>query len=333
MTKRKIKKILLWLFGILAAITALWYSLFLFDFTRSDGYVFGVSYAPAQAEYLGLDPKETYLAILDDLKVRNLRISVYWNRIEKRANEYDFSELDWLMDEAQKRDAKVILAVGRRVPRWPECHTPDWAKRGGLSSENEYLLIYLENLVNHYKNHPALYIWQVENEPFLNLFGECPKRDKNLLIKEIDLVKKLDPNHPTMITDSGEFGSWYRTRHLSDYLGTSIYRVVVSWWTPYIKYGGFIPAALYRIKAHIAGRPNDKIIVSELQTEPWTPSELLKTPLSEQYRSMSPEQFLKNVAFAKKVGFKEIYLWGVEWWYWMKKQGQPVFWQQAKKLF
>ena len=41
-----------------------------------------------------------------------------------------------------------------------------------------------------------------------------------------------------------------------------------------------------------------------------------------------------NIEFAKKTGMKEIYVWGVEWWYWMKeKQNQPEIWSEAKKLF
>ena len=31
---------------------------------------------------------------------------------------------------------------------------------------------------------------------------------------------------------------------------------------------------------------------------------------------------------------KEFYLWGAEWWYWMKeKQNKPEIWDEAKKLF
>jgi len=40
------------------------------------------------------------------------------------------------------------------------------------------------------------------------------------------------------------------------------------------------------------------------------------------------------VEFAKKVGFPEIYLWGAEWWYWLKiTQNHPELWDTAKELF
>ena len=49
---------------------------------------------------------------------------------------------------------------------------------------------------------------------------------------------------------------------------------------------------------------------------------------------MNLEQFKKNIEFAKKTGLKEFYLWGAEWWYWMKeKQNKPEIWNEAKKLF
>ena len=36
----------------------------------------------------------------------------------------------------------------------------------------------------------------------------------------------------------------------------------------------------------------------------------------------------------KKTGLDTFYLWGVEWWYWMKTaQNQPAIWTEAKTLF
>lgn len=330
---RQVKRIVKVLI-ILAILVGGWYSLFFFDFSSPKGPVYGVSYASSYAWHLGLDPKEVYLKLLDDLKVRNIRISVFWNQIEPKQGFLDFSELDWLMGEAQKRDAKIILAVGRRVPRWPECHTPLWARQDGQAQEDQFLLAYLKELVKHGRDYPSLRMWQVENEPFLDLFGECPKRNKKLLLQEIALVRELDPKTQIMVTDSGEFGSWLRTRKLGDYLGTSIYRVVAQSWSGYIKYGGFIPPAYYRLKAFLIRKPTEKIIVSELQAEPWTPKELLKTSLSEQLRSMNLEQFNKNIDFARRTGFSETYLWGAEWWYYMKiKQNDPSFWEEARGLF
>jgi len=49
---------------------------------------------------------------------------------------------------------------------------------------------------------------------------------------------------------------------------------------------------------------------------------------------MNIEQFEKNIKFAKETGLDKFYLWGAEWWYWMKeKHNNDEFWQKAKTLF
>jgi len=41
-----------------------------------------------------------------------------------------------------------------------------------------------------------------------------------------------------------------------------------------------------------------------------------------------------NITYSKRAGFPDIYLWGVEWWYWEKEvNGDPALWNEAKKLF
>ena len=73
---------------------------------------FGVTFSSPFAEKFGMDPKDVYLAILDDFKVKKIRLPVYWDRIEMKEGELDFSELDWQISEAQKRDVKIILTIG-----------------------------------------------------------------------------------------------------------------------------------------------------------------------------------------------------------------------------
>jgi len=49
---------------------------------------------------------------------------------------------------------------------------------------------------------------------------------------------------------------------------------------------------------------------------------------------MNLDRFRKNIEFARQTGLSEFYLWGSEWWYWMKeKQNNPDIWYEAKKLF
>jgi hypothetical protein len=48
----------------------------------------GVVFSQKHSQLLGLDWKENYLAILDDLKAKNLKIITHWDLIEPKENEY-----------------------------------------------------------------------------------------------------------------------------------------------------------------------------------------------------------------------------------------------------
>ena len=55
-----------------------------FPDSHKNDIVWGVNFSQKQAQNLGVDWKENYLALLDDLNVRNLRIASYWDLIEKK---------------------------------------------------------------------------------------------------------------------------------------------------------------------------------------------------------------------------------------------------------
>ncbi|MFH1099159.1 MAG: beta-galactosidase [Candidatus Uhrbacteria bacterium] len=296
----------------------------------------GIQFSTAHARWLGLDWQKTYIALLDDLGVRSFRLGAYWNDLSIPGTAlYNFDDLDWMLAEAQRRGATVILAVGRRLPRWPECHVPDWVRALPEQGQREALLEYERAVVERYRDHPALRVWQVENEPLLSLFGECPPPDRALLEREVALVRSLDRQHPILITDSGELSMWMRTSAIGDLLGTTMYRVV---WNPIVGYWSYdhiVPPAFYRLKAWLAGVPAERMIVSELQAEPWVPrGDILSVSLAEQRQSMDAERLRRNVTFARATGFSEAYLWGAEYWYWLKeKQGDSSLWEAARDVF
>jgi len=299
---------------------------------RKENVVYGVTFSKPFAEHLGLDWKETYLAILDDAGARRIRIPSYWTEIEPEKNKYLFENLDWQVEEAEKRNTKIIIVLGQKQPRWPECHIPEWAEKLSENERQEELLEIIEKVVERYKNKKNITAWQIENEPFLP-YGECPKLDEDFLDEEITLVRSLD-NRPIVISDSGELGTWYNAAKRADILGTTLYRIV---WDKYLGYVHYpIASVSYRIKAavimYLTGV--EKIIIVELQAEPWGPKMIIDTPLEEQYKSMDLEQFRENVEYVRKIEFSEAYLWGVEWWYWLKtEKNDDRIWEEAKKVF
>ena len=64
---------------------------------------YGVTFSKKQAESLGLDWKAAYMAMLDDLKVRKLRIPAYWDEIEATNNVYFWDDLDWQIEKASEK--------------------------------------------------------------------------------------------------------------------------------------------------------------------------------------------------------------------------------------
>lgn len=312
--------------------------LFVFLIRRPSGTVngnniqWGVAYSKYFAQKMGLDWQETYLAILDDLKPKYLRLPIYWSDIEPQTGVYNFSDYDWMVEEAQKRDVKLILVIGRKLPRWPECHVPEWAASLNGESQQTLVLKMLPEVVKHFKNSPSLYLWQVENEPFLP-FGECPLWGGDFLDEEITAVRLADSKHQIMITDSGELSVWLPAAKRADVFGTTMYRVVWNSWFGYYKYP--LPPRFFWLKANLVHLfyPDRPIVVSELQGETWGHRMPYETPVEEQFKSMNLEQFKENIEYARQVGFPQVYLWGAEWWWWLRvKHRDGSFWEAAKQV-
>lgn len=302
--------------------------------TKNEEMKFGVSFTHHHAESLEMDWKETYTAILDDLQVERMRIAAYWDRIEIEEGQYDFSDVDWQVEEAQKREVDLVLAFGIKTPRWPECHVPEFYMENKESREGA-LLSFEEVLIERYKNYDNIAYWQVENEPFLPFFGECPEGiiNEELIDKELALVRGLDPTRKIIVTDSGELSLWWQAAERADIFGSTLYRIIYKPPFGYVEYP--LGPNFFRVKALLArlvtGQQN--FIISELQAEPWPKAWIMHVSVEEQFKTMNPEKFEEIIEYTQKTNFSEAYFWGVEWWYWLKeKQNMPEMWEIAKKV-
>jgi hypothetical protein len=296
---------------------------------------YGMSFNTVYARELGLDWKETYDAIVDDLGVRKLRLAAHWPMVEPAQNIYNFEELDYQIDKAEAAGAEVILAVGRRLPRWPECHVPAWVKDMPQEQQDAAQLQMVEQVVERYKDNPAVVTWQVENEPFLKVFAfeHCGEHNVDVLEKEIALVKKLDPTRPILVTDSGNLGTWRGAYSRGDMFGTSVY---VHFWNPELgQFKTVLPPWVYRVKDNLMGvLYGDKpTVLIELAAEPWLLEPITQVPLETQFTRMNLEKFEDILEYAEKTRFEEQYLWGAEWWYWLKLQDKPEMWNRGQKLY
>ncbi|PIR12941.1 hypothetical protein COV49_03810 [Candidatus Falkowbacteria bacterium CG11_big_fil_rev_8_21_14_0_20_39_10] len=300
---------------------------------KKESLEYGLTFSKKQAQSLGFNWQEVYLSVLNDLRVKKIRLPAYWDEIEASDNQFEWADLDWQIKKAEEQNVSVILAVGGRLPRWPECHYPAWTKNLSEETREIKILSYINKTISRYKAYQNISAWQIENEPFLSHFGECPKLDKNFLDQEIALARQLD-SRPIVVTDSGELSIWVGAAKRADIFGITMYRDTYSAvLKSYIHYP--ISPGFFRFKKNITrlfARPK-KWLVIELQAEPWGPKPYQDLSQEDRDKTMNLEKFKEMTKFSAQTGFQEFYLWGVEWWYWELSQGRPETWNYAKSLF
>ncbi len=299
--------------------------------------ILGTSFIPAYAESLGLDPRQTMDALIQDIGVRHFRLVSYWDQLEPEQGVYDFSLLDWQFQKAEAAHAKITLSLGLRQPRWPECHMPDWATNEPQNIWQPQLEAFMTRVVNRYKSSSTLDSYQVENEYFLKGFGTCTNWDRSRLVAEYNLVKNLDPTHKVIVARSNNALGWPVGEPTPDEYGISIYKRV---WDAgvthrYLEYP--FPAWFYGFvggwEKIMTGRD---LMIHELQAETWPPSyqSIQDTTLDEQNKSFNADRFENRVQFGKATGMREIYLWGSEYWYYrLVKLHDPSLWNVARQSF
>jgi hypothetical protein len=296
----------------------------------------GVSFSIKYARELGNDWKANFLALTDEVQVERMRLMSYWDLIEPQDNQYDFTDLDWQMDQAERHQVKVALAIGQRQPRWPECHVPEWVNDESAEEREDQLLEYIATVVERYKDNPALESYQLENEAANNLFGECPTFDPNFLAEELALVKKLDPNNDVTINTSNQSGIPIFSG-VGDRTGFSVYNhAYFEAFGRQMKWDyGYVPAWWHSLRAGLVeGIHQNPTFIHELQTEPWGPVATKDLTEEQQDQLMNSEKLIETVDFALDTGMRRSYLWGGEWWYYRKENfNDKELWQTVKNLY
>lgn len=319
--------------GIILIFLGLW--MLSFSASIKTSPKLGVTFSPRYAAELGLNADEVFEAILTDLKPKAVRLPIYWDEVEKEKGKYDFSQLDKYLQKLEGKDVDVVLVVGFKQPRWPECFHPLWSKSEQDAQFNKSILELVKNEVSYFKKYKNIKYWQLENEPFLN-FGVCPRPNYERVLKEFTQIKEID-TRPILMTDSGELSDWFHTFKMTEVFGTTLYRNVWNPWFGVLEYPW--PPIFYKVKAEavklLTVSFKKDVIISELQAEPWPDEkkslgQIGKDRLQELFPA---KQLVENIEYARLTSFSQIYLWGVEWWYFMKVNQIPDYWQSAKMMF
>ncbi len=144
-------------------------------------YPFGVTYYPDQW------PKETWDATFRQIKAAGFNLvrfgEMAWDWLEPSPGKFKFKELDLAMNLCKKYGLKVLLGIPTsQVPPWfhrkyknsrPVANDgtlyPEYGPRPNICKDNPHYRKLAERLarkmVSRYKKHPALLLWQVDNEP------------------------------------------------------------------------------------------------------------------------------------------------------------------------
>ncbi|PIX62616.1 hypothetical protein CO057_02605 [Candidatus Uhrbacteria bacterium CG_4_9_14_0_2_um_filter_41_50] len=325
------KRLFIGIFAALIIMLAL-ISVFALFIFRSHNLEYGATFSPKYAQYLGLDWQTVFKDSVSDLEIHKYRIPVYWSDIEYADDQYDFERLDWIMNYAEENNLLITLAIGVKVPRWPECYAPSWADSFTDYNFDKSAIDFLAVIVNRYKDYESLERWQVENEPYFP-FGECRAPSPERILSEITVVNNLDGNHPIQQTTSGEQSFWALQTSDTDVLGVSLYREAWSYAT-----GEFVfpfSPMFYSVQRVLAEMFVDKVIISELQAEPWLSSTTFENTtesIDDYYNRFSAEDLVTNIRFAKRTGAREVYFWGIEWWYYLKDRGDTRLWEAGSQI-
>ncbi len=291
----------------------------------------GVSFSLKQCRNFAVGSKETLNWLLHDAGFRRVRLMSYWDEHEQAPGKYDFSALDWQIAAVKKAGGVITLCLGARQPRWPENHWPDWAWALPKAERTAALLRYIEQVVERYRQETCIISYQLENEALLRAFGQRAEVDRSRLKTEYQLVKRLDPSRPIIMTTSTSWGIPLR-RPIPDISGFSYYHTYYSGPQQRYKKAGGHYAAVHRLRAAaIQLLHQSPSFIHELQLEPWAPKAIWEVPPTEQDKSMGPDRVALSVARARRTGLYPIDLWGGEWWYWRLKHGDPSIWQAVQQ--
>jgi hypothetical protein len=312
----------------------------------------GTTFSPLQCYYMGLDYRTTFSAICT-LGLNRVRLGAYWNVIQTAPDQYDFSELDWLLDQCDRHNIEVVLAVGMKVPRWPEFHFPQWVSdRHDTGSSPialdqrspgvaDLTLAFIDRVVNHCRMAPALKYWQVENEPFTRLDiagGRFLSAD--FVKREVDLVRSLRAPHQKLLLTNAihlpqpkpaeDDPAFQDSLALADAIGLNVYTKVPAGQTGYLEPLPAFWQQLTQWQGTLTQFDRESWI-AEAQAEPWEANQLVAMK-ARSYPSASPLKTQRLVHRLSTIGYETILLWGCEYWYWQKQQGNNLWWWTVEKM-
>lgn len=177
--------------------------------------IVGFSFSPVTAEFYGDEPSAALASLLVALSPDLVRLPVFWDQVEPRKDEFNYTELDRLMATISQHNrltrahpTRVVLIIGARNMGHPEVFLPAWvpaAQRDPLAgaAESQAYKVYARRTVQRYAHSVLLAAWQVENEALDNVLtpaGRSVAIPAEDLVEDISVIHQLDSVHPAIVT-------------------------------------------------------------------------------------------------------------------------------------
>ena len=322
---------------------------------------YGVSYSFEQAGWYGLDPKNDFIKLLDEVKPDWVRIPFFWNLMTNEDGNLKIDDLKFAIEEAQKRNVKVVVALGAKTPYYPETHLPSKLKNQikfgqRLTPDNpvaDELLDIDRRLVEELSKYTNISHWQVENEPLLgdergiSVSVDLVKREVETIRKADLLRRPIIVNHPAGwyfdrqwldLLSILEVGDVYSTNAYFKTKGTHLIAAKAAGTEVKIPWPDFLswpvqswpllspPYEAFKKKAE--GKGVDFWIM-EMQAEPYIRE---VADAGRENFSFSTEDIEKGNDFLKSYGIKSIGLWGVHFWQFRAKDGDYSWIKQIRDI-
>lgn len=312
---------------------------------------YGVTYSFEQASWYGLDPRTAYIRLLEGAKYDWVRLPFFWDHPSASSGQIgNLDDLEFGIQEAAKRDIKVIVAIGAKTPYYPEYHLPKYISEQVAFGDRidtshqvaDDVLVINRKVVTKLSKYENISHWQVENEPFLANINNV-KIDKDLIAKEVDVVRRNDiRGRPVILSHVGPavFDSEWKDLVLllkeGDVLGVNAYfktqgvnlfsvsllgRIVTVPWPeklvwPVQSWYGFSPN--YEAIKKDLQRRGIELWVLEMQAEPY-----IRT---REYADgdtffLAPDDVSKADEFLKSSRIESVGFWGAPFWLYRESIG------------
>jgi hypothetical protein len=191
------------------------------DIEKFRDITLGTSYSPELIKATKKERLQVLRYIVEDLKIKDLRLGLRWNRVEKESQKLSLDFYRPYIDYCIKEKVNICLNIGPiKTFRWPETHIPNHIllKRninegqniGQINLDDElskYALEYLENLLGllkkDYGGDLSDMTFQLENEAFYPFGSHKITLGEDHVLKTVEIIKKISPKNKLMFSSAG----------------------------------------------------------------------------------------------------------------------------------